>query len=228
MRTLYGVDEPGGWIYFAGTERSHVGGDVYRIKLDGVGPDPALAGARHALGELQPGIQQVRRYVERRRHADADPPAQGRRQRAARHRREQGGGARRLPPLQAGVRAGEDARRLRDGGDADQAAGLRPGSASTRSTSRPTPGPHAPQVRNAWGGTATCTTSSSRSRASSSGSATTAARAARAPSRRGPRTSGWARRELADIEDGLAWLKQQPWVDARASASTAGATAASW
>ena len=43
--------------------------------------------------------------------------------------------------------------------------------------------------------------------ASSSGCATTARRAARAPSRRGPPTSGSGETELADIEDGLAWLK---------------------
>jgi dipeptidyl-peptidase-4 len=34
-RTLLGVDEANGWVYFAGTERSPIGSDVYRIKLDG-------------------------------------------------------------------------------------------------------------------------------------------------------------------------------------------------
>jgi dipeptidyl-peptidase-4 len=37
VRTLHGVDRAGGWIYFSGTERSHIGGDVYRIRLDGSG-----------------------------------------------------------------------------------------------------------------------------------------------------------------------------------------------
>jgi dipeptidyl-peptidase 4 len=36
-RTLHGIDEMNGWVYFSGTERSHVGGDVYRIKLNGSG-----------------------------------------------------------------------------------------------------------------------------------------------------------------------------------------------
>ena len=36
-RALHGVDESNGWIYFSGTERSPIGGDVYRIKLDGTG-----------------------------------------------------------------------------------------------------------------------------------------------------------------------------------------------
>jgi len=37
LRTLHGADEAGGWAYFSGTERSHIGGGVYRIKLDGSG-----------------------------------------------------------------------------------------------------------------------------------------------------------------------------------------------
>ena len=36
VRTLYGVDETDGCIYFSGTERSAIGGDVYRVKLDGI------------------------------------------------------------------------------------------------------------------------------------------------------------------------------------------------
>lgn len=35
MRTLHGIDQAAGWIYFSGTERSHIGSDVYRIRLDG-------------------------------------------------------------------------------------------------------------------------------------------------------------------------------------------------
>src|SRR5258706_310837 len=37
LRTLHGVDEAAGWIYFSGTERSAIGGDVYRVKVDGSG-----------------------------------------------------------------------------------------------------------------------------------------------------------------------------------------------
>jgi dipeptidyl-peptidase-4 len=37
MRQLHGVDEANGWIYFSGTERSHIGSDAYRIRLDGSG-----------------------------------------------------------------------------------------------------------------------------------------------------------------------------------------------
>jgi dipeptidyl-peptidase-4 len=37
LRTLHGVDEKTGWIYFSGTERSPIGSDVYRVRLDGTG-----------------------------------------------------------------------------------------------------------------------------------------------------------------------------------------------
>ena len=36
-RTLHGVNEADGTVYFSGTERSHIGADVYRVKLDGTG-----------------------------------------------------------------------------------------------------------------------------------------------------------------------------------------------
>ena len=35
MRQLLGLDEQGGWLYFSGTERSHIGNDIYRVRLDG-------------------------------------------------------------------------------------------------------------------------------------------------------------------------------------------------
>ena len=35
VRQLHGVDEETGWVYWSGTERSHIGSDVYRVQLDG-------------------------------------------------------------------------------------------------------------------------------------------------------------------------------------------------
>jgi dipeptidyl-peptidase-4 len=35
LRTLHGVDETSGWVYFSGTERNPIGSDVYRVRLDG-------------------------------------------------------------------------------------------------------------------------------------------------------------------------------------------------
>lgn len=36
-RTLHGIDEGGSWVYFSGTQRSPIGLDAYRVKLDGTG-----------------------------------------------------------------------------------------------------------------------------------------------------------------------------------------------
>ncbi len=60
----------------------------------------------------------------------------------------------------------------------------------------------------------TCSTSCSRSTASSSGCSTTAARAARASKSQWPVYGRLGELELQDLEDGVAWLKQQPYVDA--------------
>jgi dipeptidyl-peptidase-4 len=38
VRDVHGVDERNGWLYFSGTERSPIGEDIYRVKLDGGGP----------------------------------------------------------------------------------------------------------------------------------------------------------------------------------------------
>jgi dipeptidyl-peptidase 4 len=37
MRSVDGVDEPAGWIYFHGTEHSPIAEQIYRVKLDGTG-----------------------------------------------------------------------------------------------------------------------------------------------------------------------------------------------
>lgn len=37
VRIVHGIDEGRGWIYFSGTERSYIGQDVYRVKIDGSG-----------------------------------------------------------------------------------------------------------------------------------------------------------------------------------------------
>ena len=75
-------------------------------------------------------------------------------------------------------------------------------------------GPHTPAgARTPGAARSTCITSCWRRRASSSGSATTGRRAARASNRRGRCTSNFGEVELRDIEDGVSWLKQQPYVD---------------
>jgi dipeptidyl-peptidase-4 len=56
LRALHGVDEKDGWVYFSGTERSPIGSDVYRIKIDGSGFErlSKMAGTHDAL--FSPGF----------------------------------------------------------------------------------------------------------------------------------------------------------------------------
>jgi dipeptidyl aminopeptidase/acylaminoacyl peptidase len=44
MRTLHVVDEENGWIYFSGTRDSHLGANLYRVKLDGSAPERLTRG----------------------------------------------------------------------------------------------------------------------------------------------------------------------------------------
>ena len=37
VRELHGVDPDAGWVYWSGTERSYIGNDIYRVQLDGSG-----------------------------------------------------------------------------------------------------------------------------------------------------------------------------------------------
>jgi dipeptidyl-peptidase-4 len=56
LRTLHGVDEKGGWIYFSGTERSPIGSDVYRIKIDGSGLERLSKTAGTHRAEFSPSF----------------------------------------------------------------------------------------------------------------------------------------------------------------------------
>jgi len=55
-RTLHGVDEKGGWVYFSGTERSPIGLDVYRAPLRRAGAAERLSQAPGThVAEFSPG-----------------------------------------------------------------------------------------------------------------------------------------------------------------------------
>ena len=56
LRTLHGVDEKDGWIYFSGTERSPIGGDVYRVRIDGSGLERLSKAAGTHRAEFSPGF----------------------------------------------------------------------------------------------------------------------------------------------------------------------------
>jgi len=56
VRSLYGVDEVGGWIYFAGTERSVIAGDVYRVKTTGGSVERLSSVEGSHSAEFSPGF----------------------------------------------------------------------------------------------------------------------------------------------------------------------------
>ena len=55
VRSVNGVDEAGGWIYFSGTERTVLGSDVYRVKFDGTGQQRLTAVAANHYAIFNPG-----------------------------------------------------------------------------------------------------------------------------------------------------------------------------
>ncbi len=128
VRTLHGVDEPGGLDLLP----RHRAQPHRRRRLSRQARwQRPRRGCRRREGthvaNFSPGVLALRRHLERPRHAAAGAGARGRRRRGARRRREHG--RRRsaeFAMVEAGVPAGEDPRRLRDGGDADQAAGFDP------------------------------------------------------------------------------------------------------
>jgi dipeptidyl-peptidase-4 len=212
-RTLHGVDEAGGWVYFSGTEKSHVETHVYRVRLDGTQLTRlSQAEGTHTVS-FSPGLAryidtwsnlwtppQVRMHVAdgtEERLIDANEVAA-----LADHEL--------AKPVLMEVRA-RDGFRL-------PAILMKPLDFDPRKrypvVQHTYAGPHAPQVVNRWNGGAglfgqllaangfvvwVCDNRS----ASGQGAVSEQVCYQRL-----------GESELADIEEGLVWLKSQPWVDA--------------
>ena len=211
--TLYGVDEAAGVVYFAGTERSHIGRDVYKVKLDGTGLTRLSERAGTHNATFNPAFTH---YIDR--WSDAQTPPQVRLHRAD-------GGEVRIVDRNE-VAALKEYRlstpefvqvRTKDGFTLE-ATLIKP---IDFDPSRKYPvfqhtyaGPHAPQVRNAWGGT----TMLYHQLLAQRGIAVWICDN-RSASGKGAESAWVAYKrlgetELADIEECLGYLKQQPWVDA--------------
>jgi dipeptidyl-peptidase 4 len=211
-RVLHGVDEAGGWVYFSGTERSAIGGDVYRIRLDGTGFERLSHREGTHTAIFDPSFA---RYLDT--WSDVATPPQVRLHRA------DGGEVRVVDanpvPALAEYRLGRPEFlqvRTRDG-FAMEALLLRPPGFDP---ARRYPvyqhtygGPHAPQVKNAWEGTTYLFHQLLADRGivvwicdnrTASGKGAVSA---------WPLYRNFGELELRDVEDGLGWLKQQPWVD---------------
>jgi dipeptidyl-peptidase-4 len=61
VRTLYGVDERNGWLYYASSEASAIGQDLYRVRLDGTRRTRLSSGAGTHSATFSPSFA---RYVD--------------------------------------------------------------------------------------------------------------------------------------------------------------------
>lgn len=211
-RSVHGVDEAGGWVYFSGTERSHIGSDAYRIKLDGTG----LARLTEAPGTHQVSFNPTfTHFIDT--WSDLQTPPQARLY-------EVGGKAVRtinenridaLKQFKLG-KAELLQVKTRDG-FVMEAIMIKPPDFDPSKKypvySHTYGGPHAPQVRNAWGGL----TFMWHQLLAQKGYIVWICDN-RSASGKGAESAWTAYKqlgvgELRDLEDGVAWLKQQPYVD---------------
>jgi len=212
VKRVLGVDEASGWVYFSGTERSTIGSDAYRIKLDGSG----LERLTEAPGTHQVSFDpKFTRFIDT--WSDVNTPAQTRLfsidKKLVRTIEENKGEV--LKQYKLGKVELMQVK-TRDGFPME-AELIRP---PDFDPSKKYPvyihiygGPGAPQVRNAWGGATfmwhqllaqkgylvwICDNRSASGKGVESEFT--------AYKKLGPG-------ELQDVEDGIAWLKSQPWVD---------------
>ena len=213
LRTLHGVDESGGWIYFSGTERSPIGGDVYRIKLDGTGLQRLSTADGTHSAEFSPSFGF---YVDT--WSDVTTPPQSAPAQERRHARSGSSTRTRSPALgEYRLSTPEFLQVKTRDGFVMEAMMIKP---PDFDPSRRYPvyqftygGPHAQQVKNAWGGSQymyhqllaqkgiivwICDNRTASGKGSESA---------------WPLYRNFGESELRDIEDGVSWLKQQPYVD---------------
>ena len=212
VRTVHGVEESGGWIYFSGTEHSPIGEDVYRVRLDGGGMQ-RLSGTE---GTHQASFSQSFGFF-------LDTWSNVTTPRQVRLPSSDGAALRvvddnRVPALAAYRLSTPDLLQVttRDG-FVMEAMMIKP---PDFNPSRRYPvfqhtygGPHAPEVRNAWGGSefmffqllaqkGVIVWVCDNRTASGKGAEST-----------WPLSRRFGEIELRDIEDGVEWLKKQPYVD---------------
>jgi dipeptidyl-peptidase-4 len=212
VRTFHGMDGANTFAYFSGTERSYIGGDVYRIRLDGSGLTRLSQAPGTHSAAFSPGLTH---YVDT--WSDLYTPPQ------VRVHRSDGAEVRvvhesRIPQL-AEFRALKPEFvqvKTRDG-FVMEAILYKPSSASA---ARKVPvmqftygGPYAPRVANRWGGTQHMYYQLLADRGIAVWICDN-----RSASGKGAQSAWTSYRqlgvqELADIEDGLAYLRAQPWVN---------------
>ncbi|MGE0454843.1 MAG: S9 family peptidase [Vicinamibacteria bacterium] len=212
-RTLHGVDEKAGLVYFSGTERSPIGGDVYRIKLDGSGLQRLSERAGTHAASFNPSLGL---YLDS--WSDAMTATQARLHRA------DGTLARVVSdaPLAALSRFRLSKPeflqvKTRDGFEME-AMLIKP---PDFHPSRKYPvyqhtygGPHSQQVKDAWGGATFAYHQLLAQKGIVVWICDNRTASGKGAESTWPGYQRLGELELQDVEDGLAWLRQQPWVDA--------------
>jgi dipeptidyl-peptidase 4 len=212
VRKLHGVDGRGGWAYFSGTEHSPIGADVYRVHLDGSGRERlSRADGTHAPS-FNPSFAL---YLDT--WSDVTTPPQVRLH-AADGKEMRVVDANPVPALGAYRLARPEFLQVRTrDGFAMEAMLLKPPGFDP---SRRYPvyqhtygGPHTQSVKNAWGETTYLFHQLLAERGivvwicdnrTASGKGAVSA---------WPVYKRFGEAELRDVEDGLSWLRSQPWVD---------------
>jgi dipeptidyl-peptidase-4 len=213
VRTLHGVDATSGWVYFSGTERSPIGSDIYRIKLDGSGLKRLSETPGTHTARFNPSFTH---YFDD--WSDAATPPQLRLHAAD-------GAAVRVVdegrvPLLAEYRLSKPEFlqvKARDGFELEAMIIKPPDFDPSRKYpvfQQTYAGPHSQTVRNSWSGTnglyfqllaqkGVIVWECDNRTASGKGVEST-----------WPLYRNFGESELRDIEDCVSWLKKQPWVDA--------------
>ncbi len=211
-RTFHGMDASNTFAYFSGTERSYIGGDIYRIRLDGTGLTRLSQAAGTHAASFSPGLVH---YLDTWSDLHTPPSVKVHKADGTAVRTVHDSAVSALAQVRT-VKPEFLQVKTRDG-FVMEAILYRPAVASA---ARKVPvmqftyaGPYAPRVANRWGGA----THMYYQMLADRGIAVWICDN-RSASGKGIQ-SAWTSykqlgvQELADIEDGLGWLRRQPWAN---------------
>jgi dipeptidyl-peptidase-4 len=213
IRATHGLDAAGQWIYFSSTAHSAIGLDLYRIRLDGTGLQRVSSGEGRHRTFLNPSRAL---FLDSR--SDIHTPPQVRLHRADTGAAVRVVDANPVPALEEyGLSRPELLRVKARDGFVMEALMIKPAGFDP---SKRYPvyqftyaGPHAQQVSNEWGGTQFMYHQLLAQRGIIVWVCDNRTASGKGMQSAWPLYKRLGEIELRDIEDGLAWLKQQPYVD---------------
>jgi dipeptidyl-peptidase-4 len=213
VRKLFGIDEKNGWIYYSSTERSPIGVDVYRMRLDGTGKQRLTerAGTHDATfnNELTRFVDSWSDVTTPTRISIAD--ATGKISKVIRDTNSQSD----LEKFDLGKTEFVTVK-TRDG-FVMEAMIIRPphfdASKKYPVYEHTYSGPHAPQVRNAWGGTTYLFHQLLAQKGIVVWICDNRTASGKGAQSAWPLYRNFGELELRDLEDGIDWLTGKPYID---------------